>query len=828
MEKYMDALQKAAPDRVKIQKIGETYEGRSLYYLILSSPENMSRLEELRQANVKLADPRKLSNDEAETIIKNHPVFTCLSYSVHGAEHSGVETGLALAYYLLAATDTETQQILRNSIVIIDPMQNPDGRERFISHFYSTVGTQPNPDPNASEHNQPWPGGRYNHYLFDMNRDWTVLSQKETRARIKAYQQYHPQVFIDVHEMGGNSSYFFPPPSIPHNPHIPPNMVEWWRRLGKAVSSEFDRHRVDYFTQENFDFWYPGYGDSWPTYNGALAGTFEQASVRGLVLKKYDDRLLHYQDAIWHHFLSTLATARMAAENREDRLRDFYRFRDSAIDEGKIGPIRQYVIRRSTDPYLSDSLVERLIWQGVEVRQAQEEFELEATSYYSSGVTSENFQRGDYIISLEQPLKRLLRALFDKETLPEKNFLLAEEQRRRDDEPSEFYDISAWSLPLAYHLDAYWSTEPATADATYITAVPEEQTSVPSAGFAYLLNYDSNRFIHVAAELLRRKIRVYFTTKPFTLQGKNYNSGSFIIKVKDNPAEISSMLQEISKITKARFDATNTAWTEEGPDLGSNDVYYIEQPKVAVLTQMPTDPTSYGAIQYLFEQRYNFPFTAIPSFLLGEIELNDYNVLILPDEGGLSSYETMIGEDGIKLLKDWVEDGGTLIAVAGAARYLADNGELTSVRRIKKFKKDSKEAVPEKKEGEEEEAEPDEETESPDVIPGAIGRSFLDRKHFLSYGYRTEEIPVFLNSSNVFQLPAGEKPVAWYPDADRLKMSGLIWDISGQRLANTVYLAEESQGEGHVILFAEDPTFRAYWEGLDKLFFNGALYGPSL
>ena len=829
MERYIFALQKSAPNKVKIQKIGETYEGRALYYVVISSPENMAQLEDLRQANLKLADPRKLSGNEAEKIIKNNPVFTCLSYSVHGAEHSGVETGLALAYYLLAATDPETEQILRNSVIIIDPMQNPDGRERFIGHFYSTVGTTPNPDPNASEHNQPWPGGRYNHYLFDMNRDWTILSQQETRARIKAYQQYHPQVFIDVHEMGGNSTYFFPPPTIPHNPHIPPNMVEWWRRLGEAVSTEFDRHGVDYFTQENFDFWYPGYGDSWPTYNGAVAGTFEQASVRGLVLKQEDHTLLHYHDAIWHHFLSTLATARMASQHRESRLRDFFRFRESAIDEGKIGPIRQYVIRRSTDPFVADNLVERLIWQGVEVRQATRDFKLDVTDYDSPGVATQIFHTGDYVISLEQPLKRLLRALFDKETLPDKKFLEEEEQRRKDKEPSEFYDISAWSIPLAYNLDAYWSTEPAIADASsLISSVRKEQPSVPEAQFAYLLNYNSNAFIHAAAELLRRNVRAYFPTKPFTLNGIDYRPGSLIIKVKDNPAGVQQRLQEISRVTGALFQPAKTAWTEEGPDLGSNDVVYLEPPKIAVLTQMPTDPTSFGAIQYLFEQRYNLPFTAVPGFAFNDAAIKDYNVIVLPDEGGLSSFESMIGEDGIEKLKDWVDDGGTLIAVAGSARFLTDDGKLTGIKRIAKFKKDTAEPVPEKKEGEESDADLEEATEAPDPITGAIGRVILNLKHFLSYGYRTEEIPVFLNSSNVFQVPPGEKAVGTYPEADRLKISGLIWDISSQRLSEKVYLSEESVGEGHVILFAEDPTFRAYWEGLDKLFFNGILYGPSL
>jgi len=826
MERYIDALVKSSP-KIKAQKIGETYEGRALYYLIISSPENMEHLESLRSANVQLADPRKISSATADNVIKNNPVFVGLSYSVHGAEHSGSETALALAYYLIASNDTETQNILRNCIILIDPMENPDGRERFISYFYSTVGKTPNADPNAAEHKEAWPGGRYNHYLFDMNRDWTVLSQKETRARIKAYQQYFPEIFIDVHEMTEDSSYFFPPPTVPQNPNIPPNMVEWWNKLGKAVSSEFDRNGVEYFTQERFDFWYPGYGDSWPTYNGALAGTFEQASVRGLIRKRYDDKIVYYQDAIWHHFLSTLATCRLASENREQRLRDFYRFRASAIDEGRIGPVRQYVIRRSTDPNLADRLVEKLIWQGVEVHQAQSDFRISAFGYYADGASIHSFHKGDYIISLEQPLKRLLRALFDKETLPDKKFLEAEELRRKDKEPSEFYDISAWSLPLAYRLDAYWSADAAPTNATLLTAVPQDAPAVPEASYAYLVNYNSNQAIRAVAELLSRNIRIYFTTKNFTMSGTDYEPGSLIIKTHDNPENLRDQLQEISNLTGARFDATGTAWTSEGPDLGSNDVYFLQKPKVALVTQMPTDATSFGAMEYLFDQRYQLPFTAIPAHLLTQIELKNYNVLILPDEGGRSSYQAMLGDEGIQRLKNWVSNGGTLIAVAGASAFIADDGELTSIKRIKKFKTDSAEAAPEKKDDDEADS-ADEATESPDLIPGAIGRVKLNKKSFLSFGYDTDEIPVFLYSSNVLEARPGQKPAAVYPDAERLKMSGLIWDISKQRLEKKVYASEEPLGEGHVILFAEDPTFRAYWEGLDKIFFNGVLFGPSL
>src|SRR5262249_3342889 len=253
---------------------------------------------------LRLADPRKISGSDADAIISKNPVFVGLTYSVHGNEHSGVEAGLAMAYYLLACKDAETTDLLKNTVVIIDPMQNPDGRERFINYFYQTVGIKPNADLNAAEHNEAWPDGRYNHYLFDMNRDWTIVTQPETKARIAAYQQYQPQVWIDAHEMGENSNYFFPPPSTPRNPNVPTSEIEWWKILGHTIAADFDKYHIDYYTDENYDFWYPGYGDSWPTYNGAIAGTFEQGSARGMVVKRRDGITIDYKDAIFHHFVS--------------------------------------------------------------------------------------------------------------------------------------------------------------------------------------------------------------------------------------------------------------------------------------------------------------------------------------------------------------------------------------------------------------------------------------------------------------------------------------------------------------------------------------------
>lgn len=825
MVRYYNALVQAAPSRIKLQKIGESYEGRALYYVILSSPENMARLEELRQDNLKLSDPRKITQEEATRIIENNPVFTALTYSVHGSEHSGVEAGMALAYALLASTDAETNDIMKNCIVIIDPMQNPDGRERFINYFNQTKGARANPDLNAAEHNETWPDARYNHYLFDMNRDWTAITQQETLARIKAYQLWQPQVYIDLHEMGENSSYFFPPPDMPQNPNVPRSTLEWWRILGKAVASDFDRNNIDYYTMEHFDFWYPGYGDSWPTYNGAIAGTFEQGSVRGLVVKKRDGLTVHYQDAIWHHFLASLATCKMASAHRKDKLRDFYDFRASAIQEGKTGPIRAFILDHASDPLEADRLVAKLMLQGIEVQRAASNFTTNTTALSEELAEIHTFHAGDFVIPLEQPLKRLIKVVLERESLLDKRALDEEARRKQEHEPPDIYDVTAWSMPLAAGLQGFWSGDMPSVNTTAVLAPPVEQTTVPESAYAYVINYDSNEVITLILKLLQKDIRIYSSRKPFILSGKKYRAGSFIIKVKDNPKDLRQILADAGGQTGVQIDASVTGWTEEGPDFGSSDVFFLKKPRVAVLSNLPVEPTSLGAIQYLLDFRYPADATIIETYMLSYVDLRDYSVIVMPDGGyDWGEWSQMLSPASIEKLKAWVKSGGTLIGIAGAASFLIDS-DFSSVHRIKKYMKDTTEEAPEK---DAKDPSDKKETESPDSVPGSIARVNLKLKSFLCFGYGQVAIPVFVNSNMVLAAQPGETPAAAYADADHLKIGGLFWDITEKRLAGKVYASEEGLGDGHVILFAEDPNFRGYWDGLTRLFMNGILFGPSM
>src|SRR5512143_1605845 len=342
---YLKALAEAAPDRARVVEYAKSEEGRPLHVLVIGSPERMARLDDVKKGLRALADPRGLAPQEAERLVEELPAVVWLLHAVHGNEISSSDAALALAHHLLAAEgDPDVDLVRREALVLIDPLQNPDGRARFLGTNALAQGPSPDPEPLAAEHDEPWPGGRANHYLFDMNRDWFALTQPETRGRLELYLEWRPQVVADLHEMGGDSTYYFAPPATPLNPHFSRAQQQWLDAFGRAIAARFDAAGEAYFVREVFDSFYPGYGESWPMAQGAVGRTVERASARGLRFRREDGSELRYLDGIRNHFRAALATAGTAARGREKLLRDFLEFRRSAVREGSDGAVRQYVI----------------------------------------------------------------------------------------------------------------------------------------------------------------------------------------------------------------------------------------------------------------------------------------------------------------------------------------------------------------------------------------------------------------------------------------------------------------------------------------------------
>ncbi len=837
-EKYLFALQQAAGTRMKVVKYAESWEGRPLYLMVIGSPANISRLDQIKAGIHKLADARVTSPNEATTLINSLPSSVWLICGVHGNEISSVDSALLTAYHLLAARGDEVADAaMKNSLVLIDPMQNPDGRDRFINYFRQNVGRFPDADLQSAEHNEVWPGGRTNHYLFDMNRDWFTQSQPETRGRTKTYLEWFPQVVADQHEMGTNSSFYFAPPALPWNPNLTKTQLDWLSKMGRNNAAWFDRFKFDYFTREGYDSFYPGYGEGWPLFHGSIGMTYEQASVRGLVAKRDDETTMLYRDSVHHHFIAALATIESTAKNRADLLRFFYDHRRTALEEGKTEAVKEFIITPGNDPNRAARLAATLMMSGIEVRRADSAFSNPKTRDYNEGqLQPRDFPAGSFIVSLAQPAKRLAKTLLDKQTNQDKEFL--DEQRRRNKlrQNEEFYDVTGWSLPFLFDVPVFMAEQASTAQATLLKELPKPAGQVRGgqAKLAYVIAWGTQSAASALADLFRQDVRVHSYDKAFKLNGVNFPAGTLIVKLKDNPANLHERMVKLAADHGVDVHPTDTSWVEDGPNFGSSNVNFLPRPRVAIAYNAPVSANSVGWLRYLIEQRYGYPVTTIRAEQLRGADLSRYNVLILPDTFG--GYSQQLGEGAG--LREWVQRGGTLIGIGGATAWLADEKvNLLATKREKREKSGSPATVQERTEAKDAEAktstDPVEKAieptdEFPSATPGAILRVKVDQSHWLGFGYG-ETTTVMMDSNRIFSLVKLDRGtnVAVYLPEDKFFASGFMFDDARKQIPNKAYLMHARAGRGNVVGFAEDPNYRAFMDGLNVMFLNAVFFGPG-
>ncbi len=839
IERYIHALAEASP-RVSVHEYARTWEGRRLYYVVVASQTNIDRIESLREANLSLADPRATSSTQAEQIIADNPVITWLAYGVHGNEISSGDAALLTMYHLAAAANDElAAEVLANSVVILDPMQNPDGRNRFVSHYRQSKGVWADSNTASVELREPWPGGRTNHYLFDLNRDWFAQTQPESRGKVAAFMRWRPQVYVDLHEMGGDSTYYFPPQAPPQNPNQTEDIASWIEEVGRNNARWFDRMGFDYFTGEVFDAFYPGYGVSWPMFQGALGMTYEQASSRGLLRERTDETVLEYRHTVQHHFIASLATAETAANNRVAILRDFYDFGVEAIQSGGLEDIREVIITPGNDPRRVDKLVRGFMTQGVEVARATEPFGNVVSDYYGGNPERREFPAGSYRISMAQPAKHLVKVLLAPETPMDEEFLRQQRRRYERRQGDQIYDISGWSLPLLFDLEAYTASEPSTPDMVLsgdlLEAPPGVSGSVHGgpAQVAYLVPWGAQGAVEGLAALHHHDIRVHSAGDSFSIGGRDYPAGSLIIKVHDNGANLHTDLERIAANHNVDFYPTDTSWVDDGINFGSRRVRYLPKPRIALAWDRPTSANSAGWARYLIEVPYHYPVTIVRVSELTTADLDDFNVLILPDAfsfGGGGGYGDSFSERTVERIGEWLQAGGTLITLGSATRWLIaeDVGMLASSLKTKMNAEDEEATMSADglSTGLPEGVVPEEEDPTP--LPGTILRAQLDPEHWLAFGYG-DRVNLIAQSRNIYepvQIDDGIN-VATYLSGDALKVSGVAWDDELELIAGTPFLMHQPHGRGHVVAFAEDPNFRAYFDGLNLLFLNGVFLGPG-
>jgi hypothetical protein len=834
--KYMEALAAAAPHRMKVFEYGESWEGRKLIYAAVGSEANIRKLAEIKSAIQRIADPRKTPEAEARKLMAGMPAVVWLSYGVHGNEISSPDAALMTAYHLLAARDDKmVDEVLSKVVVLIDPAQNPDGRDRFVNYFEEARGLTPDASPSAAEHNEPWPGGRVNHYLFDLNRDWIGLTQPEILSQVKALREWLPLVYVDLHEMGADATYFFTPESDPYNPNLTANQRASLTLFGKNNAKWFDKYGFDYFTREEYDAFYPGYGASWPFYYGALSMTYEQASVRGLVVRRSDETLLRFRDTVRHHFVASISTLETAAVNREKLWNDFYQYRVTAIEEGRKEPIKEYILPRGRDAGATDKLAGILMEHGIEVNRATAPFKAAEREYAA----------GTYVVPMAQPSKRFIRTLLDPETKMDDKFVAAEEARRKLKQRTEIYDVTAWSLPLLFNVECIagntvstGSFEPAKA-----SRIVAGQMHGGGASVAYLVAWGNQAAGRLLTAALRQDLTVHSSDKPFTQDGVKFPAGSLILKVSANPADLSDRLTRLARETGADIYGTNSGWVEDGVNFGSRWVVPMRRPAIAMAWDTPAQSASAGATRFVLERQYGYPVTPIRTAQLAAADLSKFQVLILPSGG---NYAGILGEGGIERVKNWVAAGGTIVALGDAVSFLGNSKvELLELVQENALREGEEKKPAEKDKAEKEkptgrvpgtaiasETEFDKATrattELPDSVPGAIARVRVRPDYWLTAGLG-DTVYTMVEGRAIYAPVKTDKGInaAYYESADKLVASGYLWAENQKQLAFKPLVVSGTSGHGVVVGFTQDPNFRAISDGLNMLFLNAIFRGPA-
>ena len=813
LARYLDRVA-AASRRIRVDTIGRSIEGREMFLVVATSEANQARLTQIRADAARLADPRGASAADLAAASARLPAITYLGFTVHGGEASGMEAAIALVYQLAAGRDAETQLVLDSSVVLIEPVENPDGHERHVQDWLRNRGAQEIPTtPGAMIHQGSWPGPRGSHYGFDLNRDWFVLSHPETRARVAAFQRWWPQVLVDLHEMGSNATYYFAPPMDPVNKNVSPLMVKWWDIFAAANAAAFDAHGWSFYRHENYDAFYPGYGDSWPAGNGAVGMTYEVASSLGGAIRREDGTVGTLHDAAWRHYTAAYATVLTAARHARERVHDFLAFRQGAIAEGERGPLRAVVIERD-DAGRADSLAAHLVLNGVAVQRLRSAVDArDATEYGESAVRAVRLPAGAWVVDLAQPQGKLARTLLEPDAVLDSSFIQQEVEHRRTGLSDRFYDVTAWSLPYAFHVRAWWTrTLPGPLDDAAAAPAP---APLAEARYAYAFAPGSESSIRLLAELLADSVRVWFAPRAFTQGGQAFPGGAFLVRVASNAPDVSAVLRRAAAAAGAQVVALASSLADSGGDLGSGTVFYVHPPRVLLVGGTPTYGGSYGEAWFAFDQRLHYPVTPVAASALDNVRLADFDVVVLPSVPA-GAFDRLLGEGGRSRLTDWVKAGGTLITLDVATGWLAE--EKLGLARLRARRDTTR-------------ADSTGGAALPAGVPGAIVRVGGDTLSPLLAGVRPSDLAVLFNSDRIYNVPkdvsAGEAVLLYAPLA-RLRLAGYLWPEVPARLAGSVYLWTESAGRGRVIGFAGDPLFRDMWRGLLPIFANAVFLGPSM
>jgi len=854
----------ASSPRVKVETFARTHEGRELVWAAISSPANLARLDGIRADMAKLADPRGLSEAEARRILAG-PAVAWMGYSIHGDELSGADAAVALGYHLVASTDAEVETLLDRLVVVIDPCLNPDGRERIIGMVEQSAGLTPSLDY-ASMHRGRWPYGRGNHYLFDMNRDWMAGTQPETRGRWQAVLSFHPQLFVDAHEMGSDETFLFYPQAKPHNPQLPASQPAWQGRYAADAARAFDAHGWAYYTREWADAWGPFYSDSWASLTGATGILYEQANTMGSALARPSGRVLTYREAVHHQLTASWANLGTLGARREEALADYLANGRANVAADTPGNERTLVIRPRGNLSREEELLRTLLGQGIEVRRAEDAFEARAVETAAGErLESARFPAGSWLVPARQPARQLVRAFLDLDVRYDSDSLRREREELERKGRSKAYDVTSWSLVHAYDLDAAWGVlgevPSQRIDASELPRAAMSATLAEPAPVAWVVDGLDDGALSFAVGAMERGLAVHWADEAFTAAGRAFARGSLLVRRSENPGDAQEVWNRVrAAADRARVEAVGApsglAPDTEQADLGGQHFHLLARPRVGLLSNAPVSTDGYGHLWHHLDQRVGVPVSILDAQNLGDYDLRRFNVLVLPPAYGLEG----VLEGHKEALESWVEGGGTLVACGSSASALTKGRlglsqvvlrrdaleDLEAYRRAAERERAARsieideDAVwngPTATEGEAEAHE--DEPEEPKITAdedrharlfspqGVTLNASASPDAWITSG-SAATLPVLVSGADAFLSKEPVTTAVRLQDGPGLRLAGLLWPEARARLAGSAWLTVERKGHGQIVLFAAPPAFRGYHLASARLFANAVVLGPGV
>lgn len=795
---YMRALAEAS-DRVTLTEYGKSYENRTLLYLTITTPSNQQNIEQIRETHLALTEPDR----SGDLNVSEMPIVFYMGYSIHGNEPSGSNASMLAAYHFAAAQGPEFEERLQNAVILLDPSFNPDGLNRFAHWANTHRGKNINPDPNNMEQNEAWPGGRTNHYWFDLNRDWMLVQHPESQGRIKNFYHWRPNILTDHHEMGTNSSFFFQPGIQSRtNPLTPEKNQDLTKEIAQYHAEILDENQRLYYSEESFDDFYYGKGSTYPDINGSIGILFEQGSSRGHAQESING-VMTFPFTIKNQFLTSLSTFRAGTDLRSEILnyqRDFFA---NAAAEAADAEVEAYVYGAENDRARTHHFTELLKRHQIKVYKLADQLEVEGQTFETGS---------SYIIPSDQKQQRMIKALF---------------QRRTTFSDSLFYDVSAWTMPYAFNLP--FAELEGGFDAGLLgdeiqdipTSLPEGEIVGGKSDYAYIFEWDEYYAPRALNRLLKNDVRARVAAKPFEMvaggQQRVFDYGTIMVPVGPQASdsdEIYALLQKAAQNDALTIYAVSSGLTSSGIDFGSNTFEHLEKPNVAIISGEGTSSYEVGEVWHLLDQRYNMTPSLLSIEQLEDADVSRYNVIVMT-----SGWGSDFSKQSIEKIKRWLRDGNTLVTTRNATQW-ADEAGLADLSFVEAKEDSTRETVTKSY------AEMDA-ARGAQYIGGAIFNARLDLTHPIGYGFDSENMHIFRNSTLFLKKPENPYAIPLVYTEDPLA-AGYISEENLEQLGGTAGIVVSGYGSGKVISFIDNPNFRAFWYGTNKLFANAIFFGQTI